>query len=445
MAPEKTMRACESTARIGGVSQADIANGLLNVEQLFEEDMNGLSPEEEEALKRVAKLSPVPVIDLGDELKPTVIQSLIDRRLIVRIGVKLDIYWDIFRDYLNTGKVPAQEQYLPRLGPRSIYRACRLIADASKPVSVAELSSRLKLSKHSTYNVVHEMRMLGLGRVVDDAVVLRLKAVPEKEFLKLFTQHVGDKLRGNRLVQCLLEVLDSAEQMTVSEGASLLRDRCPYISASESTWEGYSETFCDWLEAGDVALFDKRRKILNRFVPGRDVRERQFNISRKRGGLQTLPVHYSPVEALFGAYLKFLREQVWSPPPMKPSTRRKAISILEDFGFVVRTSGSVRLQGAMFGFVHPETDLAKVLGNAAAATPSFRQFLGILDEHKGEKCSVLQLGRELKVRLDADWADGTANTVAKILLDWARHTGRAPGVFADYRTRSAAEAALKVN
>ena len=163
------------------VSQAEIANGLLNVEQLFEDDMKGLSVDEEDALRRVAKMSPIAFAELGDELQPQVLQSLIDRRLVVRIGTKLDIYWDIFRDYLNTGKVPAQEQYLPRLGPRSIYHACRLLVEDGKPVPLASLASHLNLSTQSTCNVVHEMRMLGLAKVANEAIILNLGTIGEKE------------------------------------------------------------------------------------------------------------------------------------------------------------------------------------------------------------------------------------------------------------------------
>lgn len=195
----KKLCAHVKSQREKGVSQAEIANGLLNVEQLFEDDMRGLSADEETALRRVAKMSPIAFAELGDELLPQVLQSLIDRRLVVRIGTKLDIYWDIFRDYLNTGRVPAQEQYLPRLGPRSIYQACRLLAERGRPVALTSLASHLNLSTQSTYNVIHEMRMLGVAKVADDTITLTLGQIAEKDLSKAFSQHIADKLRRNRL------------------------------------------------------------------------------------------------------------------------------------------------------------------------------------------------------------------------------------------------------
>ncbi len=84
----------------------------MNVEELFQEDLRGLLPEEEDALRRIAKAAPISVLELGEEFKHEIVQSLVNARLIVRIGNKYDIYWDIFRDYLNSGLVPIQENYI---------------------------------------------------------------------------------------------------------------------------------------------------------------------------------------------------------------------------------------------------------------------------------------------------------------------------------------------
>lgn len=97
--------------REAGVPQAEIAAGLLNVEELFQDDLRGLSPEQEEALRRIGKSAPISISDLGDDLRPDILQSLVHARLVVRVGTKIDIYWDIFRDYLNSGRIPIQDNY----------------------------------------------------------------------------------------------------------------------------------------------------------------------------------------------------------------------------------------------------------------------------------------------------------------------------------------------
>jgi hypothetical protein len=92
-----------------GTSQAEIATKVLNVEEIFQEDLSGLGSQEDDTLRAIAKNAPISVNSVGEEYDTNVVQSLVDRRLLVRIGPKYDLYWDIFRDYLNTGKVPVEE------------------------------------------------------------------------------------------------------------------------------------------------------------------------------------------------------------------------------------------------------------------------------------------------------------------------------------------------
>ena len=123
--------------RQAGVPQSEIANGVLNVEQLFQEDLQGLTPQEEDTLRRIARSAPVSVAELGEEFRPEVVQSLVNARLIVRIGAKYDLYWDIFRDYLNTGRVPVQENYILRVQVGSIVKATRLLAESGGSLILA--------------------------------------------------------------------------------------------------------------------------------------------------------------------------------------------------------------------------------------------------------------------------------------------------------------------
>lgn len=412
------------------IAQIDIANGLLNVQQLFQEDLKGLTAEEEDALRRIAKLAPIDVADLSEELRPPVIQTLIDRRLLVRIGTKLDVYWDIFRDFLNTGRVPAQEQYIPRLGTRSVYRACKILADAKGTLSAEQLARKARLSSQSFYNVAHEFRMLGLAKISDDRVTLVPAAPDYTDFQAAFRFHVGEKLKRNRLVLLVLEQLTSKKQMSIAEVADVLKRGCPYISASSNTWEDYADMFCDWLDAGDLAIHDRRAKKLLRYQPGTELRERYFARLHRRGGPSVLPVHYSPVETVALALSRFLVDRRMTWPIMGRTTTQKALFVLEDFGYVTRTPTSTIVHEPLRAFVNAGFDVSGALGTAALKIESFREFINILETNKQKKLSHLDLGRQLKKMLHADWSDGTARTTVKVAMDWARHTKLAPGVYA---------------
>jgi hypothetical protein len=85
-----------------GSSQEQLASESLNVKSLFEADMAGLSPVEIGALKYIARFAPVSATEVTEKYDASVIQSLLDKRLAVAVGDKVDTYWDIFRDFLNT-------------------------------------------------------------------------------------------------------------------------------------------------------------------------------------------------------------------------------------------------------------------------------------------------------------------------------------------------------
>ncbi len=436
----KKLCAHVKSQREAGTPQIAIANGLLNVEQLFQEDLNGLSLQQEEALRRIAKLAPIAIADLGDELSPTVLHSLIDRRLVVRIGTKLDIYWDIFRDFLNTGRVPAQEQYIPRLGTRSVYRACKILADAGKAISVQELATRAKVSSQSFYNVAHEFRMLGLATISGELVSLNPALAAAADFQAAFRAYLSDKLKRNRLVLLMLDKLTVEPDLSVEQIGQFLMSSCPYISASASSWEDYSDIFCDWLDAGDLAIHDRRGKRLRRYQPGTEIRERHFSRLTRRGGTSVLQVHYGPVAAVAKALAQILHGGKFAWPQMGPSTRQKALLVLEDFGYITRKSGSITVLLTLKPFGQPDFDVPKALGDAALKIASFREFIGILSNDTGKKKSHLELGRLLMVGMNSEWSDGTAQTTSKILMDWARHTGLARGPYAKFVQRSASEA-----
>ena len=78
-----------------GITQLELVNSGLNVIELFQEDLQDLTMQQEENLRKIARLVPISISELVEICSPKEIQSLVNRRLLVRIGSKYDIYWDI--------------------------------------------------------------------------------------------------------------------------------------------------------------------------------------------------------------------------------------------------------------------------------------------------------------------------------------------------------------
>jgi predicted transcriptional regulator len=267
-----------------GILQADIATSFLNVEELFREDLSGLLTEEEDALRRIAKVAPISIPEIGEDFSPDVIRSRIHRRLVVRIGSKYDIYWDIFRDYLNFGLVPVQDNYILRTQVGSILNETQLLVIANGQLSMSVFMEKSGLSKSSAYNVLRDMRLLGLVKVDGGNVTL------------------------------------------------------------VETWETYARTFARWMDRADLAIFDSRAGILFQFTPGTGILDRHPLLARRRRGIIIPSIQYTPIEKVIIRLVDALQKEGGVDiRDIKRSTLNKALSMLEDLGFIERKVGYIRI------------------------------------------------------------------------------------------------------
>ncbi len=122
---------------------------------------------------------------------------------------------------------------------------------------------------------------------------------------------------------------------------------------------------------------------------------------------------------------------------IKWSTLSKALSMLEDLEFVERKAGYIRIMPKTFEFVSHPDKRSFLFAEGALRIPAFKIFVEILETHKDIGLNLSEIGNELRKRLDVDWKDSTAEVNAKIMMNWARHAGLAPSVFANTQKGSA--------
>lgn len=417
--------------RENGVSQLDIANGLLNVEELFQEDMRGLSPEEEEALRLIARKAPIAVSELGEELRHEVVQSLVHRRLVVKIGPKFDVYWDIFRDYLISGHIPAQENYILRTQIGSVLKAIRLLFEANGTLDIPEFLRQAGLSEKSFLNVARDMKLLGLARVEGGKISLQVSLPREpKSIEEELRPYLRERLRRNRLVRRLLDELETKDCVTLDEVASHLSNSCPYISATMGTWRTYARNLANWMDVADLAIFNFRNNTLTRYHPRTEIRERNIllgKLGKRRGGATIPCIQYRPLEK---AVIR-IAQAVQNNTPIdwagfKKSTRTKVLITLEDLGFISRKAQSIELLPRGLEFASNPERRPKLFAEGALQVRAFTAFVEVLQECNCESPSLKQLAMELKFKLGANWKESTAVYNTKIMLDWARHANLIP-------------------
>lgn len=421
--------------REAGVQQAEIANSLLNVEQLFKEDLKGLSPEQEETLRRIAKTAPMNIYEYGDQFRPDpdVLRGLVNKRLIIRVGAKVDVYWDIFKDYLNSGSVPIQENYIPRIQVGSVLKGAELLNRIGPNVEAEQFRAQAGLTEKSFYNMLKDLRLLGIAKLESSEVQLQLAQAKEHgTFETVLRTHLKGRILRNRIVRKLLDRLEAESTLTIDNCAEELEKACPYLHATKATWRTYARVLSDWMDYADLAIFDLKSTSLQRYRTGTEVRQRtRLTRARAYPSAGNMPIiQYTPVfDACVRIANAYAAKSGVDLSGMKPSTATKAVATLEDLGFIVRKPKSFEVTSKMFQFIQSPESRSQLFADSAISMDAFAAFVTILQENSGKRTRLLELGRRLSDRLGAGWRDGTAETVAKILLDWARHTGFAPAPF----------------
>lgn len=412
------------------VSQKSIASLVLNVEELFLQDLEPLSAEQLSLLNETARRAPVEVLELGEEVDAAVLQSLVDRRLIVRVGTKVDIYWDIFRDYLNSGTVPVQENYLLRAEVNSVVHILKALRELDGMSTPEGLQTEAELSEGSYYNLMKDMRLLRLA-TVEEGVITPLIPLNKDDavFESDFRRHIAERLSHNRLACSVLEALSENRFLTLEDIARLLHSKAPYVPASEKTWEAYAHTMTRWMDAANLAVLDRRSGVLDAVESGSAVVTRR-NIMAKRGATFLPAVQYSALEQV--ACLIWDAVEKRAPLDFSSVARssvNKAMLNLEQLGFIERRPQNILVKSRLIRFVqHPEERVA-IFAESLEGMPAFGTFLSILEEKASVGATTEQLADELRSRLGFDWSAITSASQSKLMMNWARHAGLAPSPF----------------
>ena len=409
-----------------------IANSLLNIEELFLEDIRGLSAPEIDSLKRIARLAPISIQELGEDYKTNIIQSLVNQRLLVKIGSKYDVYWDIFRDYLNTGRVPVQDNYILRTEVQTILNATKILIDSGKKLNSSQFQKKIKVKEKYFYNIIKDMKLLGIVKVYENNVEFDIELPFDNvTFEYSIRTHLRERLKRNRLIWQVLYQLEAKGSFEIKDIANILENSCPYISATKNTWKTYARKVAKWIDAADLALFDSKTGLLSHYnLEDTELRERRLSIMKGRGGINYPPIQYKPIENVaLRLYDAFLNKKGMDLSGISKSTIYKALSVLESFGFIIRKPKSILLLDDLMEFASNKEERHIIFGKFALKINSFSKFIEILESNKQKKLNNIELSKLIKDELNPNWKDSTAKFYTKVLLDWARSTNLAPKIY----------------
>ena len=407
-----------------GISQSELVDKALDVESLFDKDLQQLTPSEHTCLKMIAESAPANWYEIIDASDQEVIRALQHKRLIIRSGDRLNLYWDIFREYVLTQTVPSIAlSYLPSYPSIGAMLKVGEQLDSEKGQSLAELSELCGLGEKTIGNVIRDLNMFGIATV--DQSKIRLDSSMEATDQEKILQRLRHVLRNHALTMRLSK-RDPEKIITTLDIINLLKQINPTAQHQEKTWRVYAERMEHWLSVTGYLVqrendwkFEDQGKVNLEII-------NKTRKGRKTGGVPIFIGDTSPAKTL--EVLDYLRNnQPLSKKEMEEKGFHNAMSAL-------RRLRVVKNELSRYSIFEPTEFESKssleILWNATRNEQNVQLVIDYLKEHPtadGE-----DVGNYINQEFKRNWSDSSKKRIGNSLRQWASwvlmgmHQGKIP-------------------
>ena len=354
-------------------------------------------------MKAIARSAPADWYDILETYGDEVLRSLQNRRLIVRSGDRLILYWDIFRDYVLTQAVPSLPfTYLPS---STSIKAMLSVAEQlqhGRETNIAELKSGTSIGEGSIQNIIHDLLMFGVATGTTEH--LRLDERVESPDAVQILQRIRQVLRRHALTTSLSKY-DHGRVIRLDDLIESLKATNRAAQHHARTWRLYAERMARWMAAAgfltatkDGWVYDDRGSVC---VPSQ--RKRRTGVF-----LGEAP----PIKVLDAAnWLAAYGPQ--TAQAIKKAGYRNATSVLLRFGLVQASDdgGYSLTERAISG------DLCEALWRAADINDVVGQVVRYLEANPN--ASRVQIAEHMRMTMRHDWTTASKRRIGTGLWQWA--------------------------
>jgi hypothetical protein len=226
-------------------SISDLIMKNLDIDYLFNRDLQELSQQENACLHLVAQKAPVDISEITEISNVNVVPNLINKRLLIRSGDRLIVYWDIFREYLLTKKVPILPfNYIPFSPSVATFLRSILELKKDKPINYRDLATTIKVGERTAMNIVSDLFMLKIADGKSDALILK-SGVDTTDIISVLSYL--RKIFGNHIVVQELKAINKDALITQEKLINILKTHNPTAQYNQTTWRLYANKIGNWL------------------------------------------------------------------------------------------------------------------------------------------------------------------------------------------------------
>ncbi len=384
----------------GGLDQGEILLRSLKIQELFDRDIQLLSQPEFACIKAVAAEAPADFFKIAQTFGDNVIAMLLDKRLVVRSGAKLSVYWDIFRDFLLTGRIPyIPTTYVPQANIGTYLSALRFILD--NPVSTYDtLASKLQVSPGTADNIVRDLIMVGhveANRSKGDITCI----VEDREGA---ADQIVAFCRSHVIYGSLVDEIGPSSPFTMDDAVRIARSDYPSSSVSDNLLSGYVRRVLQWCEtAGLLSRSGGRFELVSSTIG-------VAGLTVKGGGRRGQNLFFGeapPTKAILA--LRSAQKGTIDRVSLEAEHGRNAVYVLMNLGLVDARGDSLIAQ---------TVDAEEAVKSAAQQALTVRTVEGFLLSN-GDAATGLQVGAFIAEKLGLAWSEGSMRRSGTALRRWA--------------------------
>lgn len=391
-----------------GTSQYQLVDTALDINSLFDRDLSNLTPAETACLKFVAQNAPTDWYEALETTAPEVVQSLQSKRLLIRRGDKLNLYWDIFRDYVLNRIIPTIPfTYIPQSPSIEALLRVALQLDATESKSNLELSKIAEFEESTVWNIARDLEQFGIAVIESGRVKL------DPHIRELSTQSILSRIRvvfkRHGLIS-LLKENNSSNKATPNQIVQYLKTINPAAQHRGPTWETYGNRMVSWIYVlgyinrfSDGVLYDDKGDVIENEV--------KFSGEKRR----ILFIGDAPPARVYEA-LEFLKtHNNMSFAYMKSQGFRNACAVL--FRFQLINSTSTHYYQINEGMLNKYSTSLEAIWTKAFEEDSLKYVINYLNDNP--TANHLEIGKCVAQYFKRPWTDDTCRVTGGSLYRWA--------------------------
>ncbi len=374
----------------------------LDVKTLFDSDLQSLDGKELASLRHIAANAPADWSEIIEISGVATVNALVAKRLVIKSGDRLNVYWDIFRDYLLSGSVPVVPfNYIPASDITAMVKVGQTL-DRSKFSTSEDIAKTTELKERTVWNIGADLVLFGvaerlgttfklhrdMGDAATRSILSMIRRKIEKHSLKiiLYRNHAGKTIDRNEIIQRLKECV-------------------PGERFNNKTWEIYVNRFINiFIQVGFLA---RSGTVFTVHDSGSVVSK----VSRRSRESEVFSAMASPASVCDALILLQSDNNV---AKAISSGYRNSISVLKRFNLVEVENDLATLNSEALTKFGGVPEAVWTLAKSEAAITKCMDVL-----KKDPQITGVELGTRISTEFNLAWTDGSRARTGNALKQWA--------------------------